>query len=85
MTTAITFASLKGGVGKTTVALNSAYAFARRGPRTLLVDLDPHGAVRMSLDGLCQKPGLACALNSGGPLLSNGVMTLLPEPHPPPS
>ncbi len=37
----IAFASLKGGVGKTTTALNCAFAFARRGARTLLVDTDP--------------------------------------------
>ncbi len=81
MTTAIAFASLKGGVGKTTVALNSAYAFARRGPRTLLVDLDPQGAVGMSLDGVGEKPGLAGALNTGSPLLSGVVRTRLPELH----
>lgn len=45
----IVITSQKGGVGKTTVALNLAVALAERGQRTLLVDLDPQGAIGLSL------------------------------------
>lgn len=43
MATVISVTNQKGGVGKTTTAVNIAYYLAKKGHRTLLVDFDPQG------------------------------------------
>ena len=53
----ITVASQKGGVGKTTTAINLGHALALDGKTVLLVDLDPQGQLAVGL-GLKPEPGV---------------------------
>lgn len=53
----ITFTNQKGGVGKTTSAVNAAHGLARKGYDTVLVDLDPQGHDAISL-GFDPTPGV---------------------------
>jgi chromosome partitioning protein len=57
--------NIKGGVGKTTTAVNLSYLCAAAGLTTLLWDLDPQGAATYTLQGESTEPIPARKLVSG--------------------
>jgi len=58
----ITIANQKGGVGKTTSAVNLAASLALHGARVLVVDLDPQGNASTALD-VEHRPGTVSVYN----------------------
>ncbi len=61
----IAVTNIKGGVGKTTTAVNLSYLCAASGGATLLWDLDPQGAATYTLHGEPSEPVSARKLVSG--------------------
>ena len=71
-TEVLSLVNQKGGCGKTTTAIHLAGAFAARGERTLLVDLDPQAHATMGLGcAPVSEPTVADVLIRNAPIASD--------------
>lgn len=80
MSRIIAVANAKGGVGKTTTAVNISAALAEAGYRVLAIDLDPQSSLTLSLGmNPLRVPGTICSLLSPGSDFLNAPIIHLQE------